>query len=225
MKRGLTAAAMVLLVGSPALAHRLDEYLQGTLISVEKHRVDAEITLTPGVTVFPLLIAAMDRDADGVISEAEQRAYAEQILRDLSISIDGVALKPRLISRTFPVIDEMKEGRGEIRVEFNAELPRGSRDRILIFENGHQSKIAAYQVNCLVPRDPEIRIRAQNRNYSQSFYELDFTDTSSAPVSLAGLTGAEKPLAILALMLSVRLAWLWARKSRAACGQLSNSQS
>ena len=53
-------------------------------------------------------------------------------------------------------------------------LPRGGPNRRLIFENHHESRIAAYLVNCLVPRDPDIRITAQNRNYQQSFYQLDY---------------------------------------------------
>ena len=53
MKRALHAVLIVLFAASPAHAHRLDEYLQGALISVEKNRVDAQLTLTPGVAVFP----------------------------------------------------------------------------------------------------------------------------------------------------------------------------
>ena len=68
--------AILLFTGTPALAHRLDEYLQGTIISIEKDRVDAQMTLTPGVAVFPTLIADIDPNSDGVISGIEQRAYA-----------------------------------------------------------------------------------------------------------------------------------------------------
>ena len=53
MKTRLAAAgAILLLAGTPASAHRLDEYLQATTISVEKDRVQAQIRLTPGVAVF-----------------------------------------------------------------------------------------------------------------------------------------------------------------------------
>jgi len=158
MKTRLAAAAMILLAGTPALAHRLDEYLQGTLISVEKNRLQAQITLTPGVAVFQVLLAEIDTDADGVISETEQRAYAARVLRDLSLTIDGHPLTPRLISRQFPTIQEMQAGRGEIQIEFSADLPLGGANRRLIFENHHFRQIAAYQVNCLVPRDPDIRM-------------------------------------------------------------------
>jgi hypothetical protein len=42
---------------STTSAHRLDEYLQTTTFSVEKDRVQAQIRLTPGVTVLPLVLA------------------------------------------------------------------------------------------------------------------------------------------------------------------------
>ena len=108
------AAALLALAGTPATAHRLDEYLQGTILSVEKNRIQAQMTLTPGVAVFPLLLAGMDTDANGIISDAEQRAYASRILRDLSLTIDGSRLTANLLSIRFPAIDEMREGRGEI---------------------------------------------------------------------------------------------------------------
>jgi len=175
MKTRLAAAgAILLLVGTPAAAHRLDEYLQATTISVEKDRVQAQIRLTPGVAVFPMVLARIDTDADGVISEAEQRTYAERVLRDLSLTIDGDHLRLRLVSLKFAKTEEMRKGRGDIELEFNADVPRGGPNRRLIFKNRHQRRIAAYLVNCLVPRDPDIRVTAQNRNYQQSFYQLDY---------------------------------------------------
>ncbi len=200
------AAAILALAGTPAFAHRLDEYLQGTIISVEKNRLEAHMTLTPGVAVFPLLIAAIDTDANGVISETEQQAYALNVLRDLSLSIDGHRLTPRLLSAQFPALDEMREGRGEIQLDFDADLPDGGRDRKLTLENHHQSRISAYLVNCLVPRDPDIRIVAQNRNYSQSLYELDFAQAGER-------SGVEKPLGTVALLVVAWLALLWGQRA------------
>ena len=50
----------------------------------------------------------------------------------------------------------MKEGLGEIHIEFSCRLaPRAVRNRRLVFENHHQSRISAYLVNCLVPHDRE----------------------------------------------------------------------
>jgi hypothetical protein len=212
------AAVVLLLAPPPALAHRLDEYLQGTLISIGKTRLEAEITLTPGVAVFPMLAATIDTDADGIVSETEQRAYAGRVLRDLSLTIDGRPLTPQLLSMQFPSLDEMKEGRGEIRIDFKADLPPGGPSRRLVFENRHQSRVGAYLVNCLVPRDPDIRIVAQNRNYSQSLYQLDYVQTGVRSGVLSGAWWSGDPawLGTVVLLLLARFAFLWRQRSRAA---------
>src|SRR4051812_32095539 len=114
MRPALPITVICLFIATPAIAHRLDEYLQGTIISIEKTRLSAQITLTPGVVVFPFLIGDIDADGDGVISASEQRAYAGRILRDLSLRMDGERLTPRLLSAQFPAVAEMKDGRGEI---------------------------------------------------------------------------------------------------------------
>jgi hypothetical protein len=212
------AAVVLLLAPTPALAHRLDEYLQGTLISIGKTQLEAQITLTPGIAIFPMLAATIDTDADGAVSETEQRAYAGRVLRDLSLTIDGRPLTPQLLSMQFPSIDEMKEGRGGIRIDFKADLPPGGPSRRLVFENRHQSKVGAYLVNCLVSRDPDIRIVAQDRNYSQSLYQLDYvqTGTRSGVLSWAWWSGNPVWLGVVSLLLFARFAFLWRQRSRAA---------
>ena len=215
MKTRPVATAILLLAGTHALAHRLDEYLQGTIISVEKSRLHAQITLTPGVAVLPSVLAGIDTDADGAMSETEQRAYAGQLLRDLSLTIDGHPLTLQLLSMQFPTIEEMKDGRGGIQIEFSSDLPPGGPNRRLIFKNDHQSRIAAYQVNCLVPRDPDIRIVAQNRNYSQSLYQVEYVQAGvpSHRLSSAWRSGDRVCLVTVALLLFARFAWLWRRRA------------
>jgi hypothetical protein len=183
MSHKLPAAAAVLLsFVAPVSAHRLDEYLQATIISVEKDRVHAFMRLVPGVAVSSIVIPAIDTNGDGIISGSERQSYAQRVLGDLSLSIDGHPLKPRLESVDVTGIGEMKEGIGEVRIEFSADLPSSAgAKRRLILENHHQNRIAAYLVNCLVPRDKAIRIEAQNRNESQSFYELDYAQGGDSP--------------------------------------------
>lgn len=168
------AVALLALAAMPAAAHRLDEYLQGALISVDRNRLSVEMTLTPGAAVFPFVMAEIDTDGNGALSWAEQRTYADRVLGDLSIAIDGHRLKPELLSVRFPAVEEMKEGRGEIHMEFTAPLPPGHTQRELTFENRHQNRISAYLVNALAPQDPGVRIVAQNRNYTQSIYRLEY---------------------------------------------------
>jgi hydrogenase/urease accessory protein HupE len=170
-------AVMFLSVAPPASAHRLDEYLQATTFVFDRDHVEVQMRLTPGVQVFDRVLAAIDANGDGGISEAEQQSYANHVSRDLSLKIDGYPLQVRLVSSTFPKLEEMKEGFGDILLNFEADLPRGGLNRRLTFENHHFNAISVYLVNCLVPNDPNIHVTAQNRNYDQSLYQLDYSQT------------------------------------------------
>jgi hydrogenase/urease accessory protein HupE len=196
----IIAAAVFLSLTAPAWAHRLDEYLQATILSVERDHVEGFMRLVPGVAVSASVISSIDTNGDGTLSEPEQRAYALRVLSDLSLSIDAQQLATNLVSAQFPSLDEMRHGIGEIQLDFTADLPRGATNRRLIFENNHQRAIAAYLVNCLVPSDKGIRITAQERNQSQSFYQLEFAQADRVAVvrpaqhtflrSLSGFGGA-----------------------------------
>jgi hypothetical protein len=179
-------AVIVVSLGVTASAHRVDEYLQAALISLdqEKHHVEVFLRLTPGIAVSSQVLASIDTDGDGVNSENEQRTYAQRVLSDLSLMVDGHRLTPRLVSMDFPEVEQMKEGLGEIRITFTAGLPAGGPNRRLVFENHHQGRIAAYLVNCLTPRDRNIRMIAQNRSEDQSLYQLDYVQTGERPEPL-----------------------------------------
>ena len=182
--------------GTTPNAHQLDEYLQATTIAVGKDRVRAEVRLTPGVAVVSRILAVIDQDANGVISAAEQRSYAARVRRDLSLAIDGTPLSLRAVGWTFATIEEMKQGRGTIRIDFEATVPHGAGTRQLTFENIHQVRIAAYLVNALVPRDPDIRITGQHRTYEQSSYQLDYSQAGARPTQ-AKTVRASSPSALL----------------------------
>ena len=205
------ASTMVLTFAAPAFAHRVDEYLQATTISVEKERVLAQIRLTPGTEVFPTVLAAIDTDRDGVLSSAEQRTYAQHVLGDLSLSVDGERLALRLLASSFSDLDAMRDGRGVIQIEFEAAVPRGGSDRRLVFENHHFGRIADYLVNALVPSDPAISIRSQSRDSLQSRFQLDYGQAGArpGPSSLGWWAGVRAWLGALVLL---PVAWLLTRR-------------
>ena len=51
MKPALIAAIVAL--AAPLGAHRLDEYLEATIVSIDRQHVDVQMTLTPGVATLP----------------------------------------------------------------------------------------------------------------------------------------------------------------------------
>lgn len=93
------------------------------IVSVEQGQIHACMRLIPGVEVSSTVIATVDSDADGVFSDAEQQTYAREVLGDLSLSVDGHALKPRLRAVSFPAPADIKGGLGEIHIEFDADCP------------------------------------------------------------------------------------------------------
>jgi hypothetical protein len=172
VKPRVAVSGLVLLLGATASAHRLDEYLQATTISLERDRVRLTMRMTPGEAVSRRIIQGIDTDGDGVVSKPEERAYCNRVLRDITLTVDGKRVTPRLVAFTFPRAAELKKGLAGIRLEFVSAFSRGSRK--LDFENRHQRRIAAYLVNCLVPTDPALRVKSQRRNRNQSKYELEY---------------------------------------------------
>ncbi|WP_157368902.1 HupE/UreJ family protein [Zavarzinella formosa] len=186
-------------LASPAYAHQLDEYLQATTVAVKRDRVVLEIRMVAGAEVAKKVLAGIDTDGDQMISEAEQHAYAERVRLDLATTMDGNPLTLRPISLSFPTVEEVIKGRGDIVIEFEADMPPGASAHRLALENRHHSAIAVYLVNCLMPRDPGVRIIDQNRNLNQSSYQLDFAldDAGSSPAESNQWAGETGGLAVM----------------------------
>ncbi len=153
----------------------MDEYLQATLIDLAGDHVSLNMRLAPGVEVFAQVLAKIDRDGNGAISSAEQQAYAESVGKDLFVSIDGQHVPLRLCAFTFPELQEMKQGLGEIMLSLEHKHLRAVSSARSFSRNHHLPEISIYLANCLVPSDPDIRVVAQNRNVTQSVYRLDYT--------------------------------------------------
>ena len=84
------ALIAVLLSFAPyASAHRLDEYLQATRLSLAANQIGVEIDLTPGVDVATAIFALINTDHDGRISPSEADRYANQVVRETTLDIDG----------------------------------------------------------------------------------------------------------------------------------------
>ncbi len=182
MTRKLILLAALVLASTPlASAHRLDEYLQATLLTLHKDQVQASMRLIPGVSISAAVIAAIDTNHDGTLSPEEQRSYAEHVLGDLTLTANGQRLQPTLVSFTFPQPGEMREGTGEIHLDYTVALPKLGPTRALMLEDRHLPQASVYLVNVLAPTDRDLSVTAQKRNSQQSVYELDWTQANLPP--------------------------------------------
>ena len=181
MKRSLVIVALLGLAALPAQAHRLDEYLQATIFSIEPGRVLATMRLVPGVAVAPAVIAAIDSNHDGTLSSDEQNRYAKSVLSDLQLEEDGKSLPLHLVSAKFPAVSLMLGGTGEIELTFSAELSTIRGEHQLRFANHHQTGLSVYLVNSLVSHDKNLTLGAQSRNETQSIYQVALNEAGRTP--------------------------------------------
>jgi len=169
------ALALTLLTGTEASAHRTEDYLQAARIGIEPDGVRITLDVTPGIAVADSFLAALDQNRDGRLSTDEQRGYADQVLRDLQVAIDGHRLAPQVMSSSFPEPSAMRRGEGTLRLSFQAALPEVSAGgHQLLFRNAHLSGHSAYLANALVPESARVAVTAQRRDRDQSELTIEY---------------------------------------------------
>lgn len=171
------AAMLLLSVTGMAQAHRLDEYLQATMIGITRQRVAVTLRLTPGRGVAPAVIHQIDSNGDGTVSPDEQHAYATRMARGLEISLNGHALSLRQGEAVFPSIAAMQAGSGVIVLQYEATVALTPGLYHLAYVNHASGPDVVYLVNTLMPDDPAIHPRQQHRSVDQSSYGLEFSVT------------------------------------------------
>jgi hypothetical protein len=163
---------------SAALGHRLDEYLQATVVNIEPEAIGLSINLTPGIEVADEVLARIDWNGDGLIAESEGATYAELLRRDLALRLDRGGVELELVAAAFPPTAELVAGTGIIQLEFVASaLALAAGPHVLAFENRHFAGVGVYLFNAALPRSSSIDIARQKRNDDQSAGEIEFTLT------------------------------------------------
>lgn len=202
--KGLLAAVFGAGLAASGWAHRLDEYLQSTRISLEGDRLGVSLEMTPGAEVSAQVLREIDRDGDGVFSSWEEMQYAASVGKDLKLAVNGRDVELRWVSHTFPIAQEVKEGTGKIRLEFEAVAQTPRR---ITFENRHLKKISVYTANLV----GDVPVRGQKRSEDQSHFEAELGERPSGDSRLlvAGL-------GVLGLAAGARL--IWRRRSSRVSG-------
>jgi hypothetical protein len=162
----------------PADAHRLDEYLQVTRLSIDRERLRLEIDLTAGISVAGQVFTSIDTDHDGQVSIVERSAYAREVLRSIALSIDGRPTPIVLEDSEFPDILEMSLGVGTICLRATATVPSAAAaigHHTVSYANNHRPVASVYLVNALVPADSRVEIGQPHRDVAQRALRLDYS--------------------------------------------------
>jgi len=173
----LPAVAALLVCSAQLSAHRLDEYLQAARIGVGADSLHLEMSLTPGIAVADRVIREIDRDGDGVIAEAEQRAYAERVLSAITVRVDEApALRLSLAGSSVPDPATIRSGNGVISIRFEAPFSRLSAGpHRVLFRNNFAGDASVYLANALVPDDDRVAVTGQERRVDQSELTIAFS--------------------------------------------------
>ena len=177
---GLFVLLTTTLPAAVAVAHPLDEYVQSTYIDPSPDRVALEINLTPGVLVASQVVALIDTDQNGEISEAEGEAYADAVLQDITLEVDGEPQPLTLVGKSYPSLLDMSAGMGTIRLQVAADAPSGTPgDHWLYYRNDHQPVNSRYLVNAFRASD-EVEISHQDRDELQNGSRVVYAVTPDA---------------------------------------------
>jgi hypothetical protein len=156
-------------------AHRLDEYLQAARVSLAHTRVTLEMDLTPGANLADGIIALIDRDGNSTITPVEAKAYAQRVLTDVVLELDGHPLALTLSHVEVPSSDEMRHGLGAIQLRAGSDIePRLQSRRQLHFQNNHQPDSSVFLVNALIPGDRGIDVVSQTRDAKQQDVRIEY---------------------------------------------------
>ncbi|WP_051946299.1 hypothetical protein [Verrucomicrobium sp. BvORR106] len=166
---------VVWLAAASASAHRLDEYLQATLVVIEPSAVRLQLTLTPGVEVANDVLAQIDRDGNGAISEKEAANYAEALLQNLVARLDGQNLELKLTHSKFPAPPGLRSGTASIELDYSTPIePLAAGVHKLSLENQHLAGVSVYLLNAALPKSEKIKIKRQLRSEYQRTGEIEF---------------------------------------------------
>ena len=199
----------LLLAFAPAAkAHRVEGYLQATLLGLTQDRVELEVNVTPGLEKFSEALAFLDHNNDGEISTLEWQLYAARVVEDLNLEFD-YRRQPLVLARSsFPPLDDMRAGVGTITLKLIAVLPQIEGRHHLYFRNRHLTGASDYLLNCLQPPHG-IEITRQVRDYRQTEINLDFSVPSTAEPSSFTMGRVPRWMLAPGLLLFLNLVRVW----------------
>jgi hypothetical protein len=202
----LTLLILLALLLVPALsyAHPRDELEQATYLEILPKHVTIEVNLAPGDIIASDFASLLDTDHDGKMTESEQSAFANQLLSNLLLSIDGTALPLQIKTSQFPPIESLKNGEERIRLTFDSPISSLSAGKhTLRYENRYTlPKIKSGYLATTLAGEQGIEVGTQTRDATQKVIDVEF---------LAPATSNFASLGIVAIFFALIGTWLWTR--------------
>jgi hypothetical protein len=163
-----------------AFAHPLDECVQAAYLKLGPSTLELELDLTPGERVAPTMLKLIDQNQDGNIGQPEAQRYAESVLEDLRLILDGRSQTLTLESVVPPPTDVFLAGGGTIKINARANLTDATGTHSLEFRNAHAPVKSGYLANVFV-QSGEVKILEQKRDATQQDFRVRYSLEPRAP--------------------------------------------
>jgi hypothetical protein len=185
-------------------AHRTDEYLQAARLDIQPTHTRIELDLTPGIAVADAVLAEIDTDRNGSISQAEARTYVAHVLSGITVEVDGARLTMQPANCTFPTVEAMRNGEGTIRIDLMASMPHlAAGPHHLNYRNTNRRDIGVYLANALVPESDRVAVTGQDRDTDQHDLSIAYVLRAEAPAGGDGWFLAASAMVLVALVVGV----------------------
>jgi hypothetical protein len=163
-----------------AFAHPVDECLQAAYLKLGPDSLELELDLTPGERVAPMMLKLIDQNQDGNIGQSEAQRYAERVLEDLRLIVDGRSQSFTLEPVVLPPTDTFLAGGGTIKVNARTNLTDTAGSHSLEFRNAHAPVKSGYLANVFV-QSGEVKILEQKRDATQQDFRVRYSLEPRAP--------------------------------------------
>ena len=140
MRRKLWRAAWLLPALAPgwALAHPVDEVVQGAYLTLARGAVRLELDLTPGTEVADGVLRAIDANGDRQLSDAEARGFGERVLKQSTLTLNGKAVAWRLDRVSAPDYQDLQLASATLKIYAVAQRVDRAGAQGLAYENRYQ---------------------------------------------------------------------------------------
>jgi hypothetical protein len=132
------AMLLAALIPGWAAAHPIDEVVQGAYLTLAPGEVRLELDLTPGAEVSPTVLAALDANGDRAISKAEARRFAQRVLDQTTLTLDGKAAPWRIAKVDAPPYQNLLQATDTLKIYAIARRPDRAGAHTLYFDNRYQ---------------------------------------------------------------------------------------
>ena len=172
-----SASALLAVLSGSALAHPVDEVVQGAYLFLAPGEVRLQLELAPGAQVAGQVVGALDPNADGEVTDGEARAFAEGVLEQSTLTLDGTVAAWSLKSIDVPDLEMIRTGNTVLTIAATAIRPEEAvRRHELTYENRYEPTETLWMANIFVQPASDWRyvVTSQERSWDGSRLTVTF---------------------------------------------------